>query len=149
MEQGFEHQLATLPSLSIGDLRAEWKRVFKRQPGKRTSRPLMQASLAYHIQEQRFGCLPGSIKRRLTKLEAQRQAGSSLHPSPAVHIKPGTRLVRSWKGDSHQVTVTEQGFEYAGNRYGNLSEIARLITGTRWSGPVFFGLKKPVGPANS
>jgi hypothetical protein len=57
-------------------------------------------------------------------------------------IKPGTRLVRGWRGDTHVVTVLEEGFEYRDKRYGSLSEIARLVTGTRWSGPAFFGLKE-------
>ena len=57
-------------------------------------------------------------------------------------IKPGTRLIRQWDGETHHVTVCEQGFEYKSERYRSLSEIARLITGTRWSGPLFFGLKQ-------
>ena len=142
MEQKIENDLGALSTLSINELRTQWARAFKHQPGKRTSRRLLQSSLAYYLQEQHFGGLPGSIKRLLTKLEAQRLAGRALNMAPAVHIKPGTRLVRTWKGVAHQVTVTEQGFEYAGDRYENLSQIARLITGTRWSGPLFFGLKK-------
>ena len=59
-----------------------------------------------------------------------------------ARIKPGTRLIRQWDGQTHQVTVAEEGFEYKGERYKSLSEIARLITGTRWSGPLFFGLKQ-------
>jgi hypothetical protein len=61
--------------------------------------------------------------------------------SSSARIKPGTRLIRQWDGQTHQVTVAEEGFEYKGERYKSLSEIARLITGTRWSGPLFFGLK--------
>jgi Protein of unknown function (DUF2924) len=60
-------------------------------------------------------------------------------------IKPGTRLIRQWQGKSYKVTVAKSGFEYDGQWYASLSEIARLITGTRWSGPLFFGLKVSVG----
>jgi hypothetical protein len=58
-------------------------------------------------------------------------------------IKPGTRLIREWRGETHKVTVTAEGFAYGGKRYKSLSKIARLITGTRWSGPRFFGLETP------
>jgi hypothetical protein len=61
--------------------------------------------------------------------------------SEAPQIKAGTRLIRDWRGQAHRVTVLENGYEYAGKRYSSLSQIARLITGTRWSGPLFFGLK--------
>jgi hypothetical protein len=61
--------------------------------------------------------------------------------SVPLRIKPGTRLIRAWRGERHQVTVLEHGFEYRGERHGSLSAIAHAITGARWSGPAFFGLK--------
>ena len=64
-------------------------------------------------------------------------------PVTVPSLKPGTRLIREWKGDMHEVEVRETGFLWQGERYASLSRIARLITGTRWSGPVFFGLKTP------
>ena len=60
----------------------------------------------------------------------------------ATRLKPGTRLVREWRGEIHQVTVLDDGLEYRGSHYDSLSEIARSITGTRWSGPLFFGLRR-------
>jgi hypothetical protein len=100
--------------------------------------------LAYRLQEQAFGGLKPAYKRRLRQLaESFEQNPSRIVKtvSPA-RIKPGTRLIRQWDGQTHQVTVAEEGFEYKGERYKSLSEIARLITGTRWSGPLFFGLKQ-------
>jgi len=99
--------------------------------------------LAYKLQERVYGGLRPETKRRL------RELASSFEKDPkkasirlAALTKPGTRLIRQWDGETHQVTVCEHGFEYKGERYRSLSQIARLITGTRWSGPLFFGLKQ-------
>jgi hypothetical protein len=101
--------------------------------------------LAYKLQEQAFGGMKPEYKRRLRQL-AESFERSSSNPAKKVSlttkIKPGTRLIRRWDEQTHQVTVAEKGFEYKGARYKSLSEIARLITGTRWSGPLFFGLKQ-------
>ena len=94
--------------------------------------------LLYRVQEQEQGGLSQFARRRLKELaeegEGRRRSGASYNT--------GTRLVRSWKGELHEVTVVEHGFEYRGQRFRNLSAIARTITGTRWSGPVFFGLRE-------
>jgi hypothetical protein len=97
------------------------------------------------LQEQAFGGLKPAYKRRLRQLAESfdRDSGRVAKAvSSSARIKPGTRLIRQWDGQTHQVTVAEDGFEYKGERYKSLSEIARLITGTRWSGPLFFGLKQ-------
>jgi len=97
--------------------------------------------LAYRIQEQAFGSLGANSRSRLRQLARTFEADpDAMVPSVPV-IKPGTRLVRQWQDQVHTVTVEEKGYEYKGCRYQSLSEIARLITGTRWSGPLFFGLK--------
>ena len=80
-----------------------------------------------------------SDKQRLQRFIQEAKAASAF--APLVVLKPGTRLVREWHGRAHAVIVLEDGFEYQGRRYPSLSWIATLITGTRWSGPVFFGLK--------
>ena len=94
--------------------------------------------LAYRIQEREHGGLSQVARKRLKEAaeqhEGKKRSGSGHHP--------GTRLVRSWKGELHEVTVGEHGFEYRGRRFTTLSVIAREITGTRWSGPVFFGLRE-------
>ncbi len=73
------------------------------------------------------------------------EVGSARHPDSALTLKPGVRLLREWGGRTHQVTVTDDGFDYGGKHYRSLSEIARTITGARWSGPRFFGLRKRQG----
>jgi len=93
------------------------------------------------MQELEFGGLTKATRTRLRELAGAFTSKSGAPASIAIRIKPGTRLIREWQGKTHQVTVAEGSYEYHGERYKSLSEIARLITGTRWSGPLFFGLK--------
>ncbi len=103
---------------------------------------LLQRALAYHIQERAEGGLSKAALKRLAHLGDPRgNVGRPPRPAPP-RLRPGTRLVREWRGSVHQVTVGEDGFDYRGARYASLSRIAREITGTRWSGPLFFGLRK-------
>jgi hypothetical protein len=97
--------------------------------------------LAYRLQEQAFGSLSSISRRRLRHLARAFEANLSGSISAIPAIKPGTRLVRQWRDQVHLVNVEASGYEYQGAKYQSLSEIARLITGTRWSGPLFFGLK--------
>jgi hypothetical protein len=80
-------------------------------------------------------------RRRLKRLHQSFKADAAYAPSSSLGLKSGTALTRTWRGMMHHVDVVEGGFEYRGERFGSLSEIARRITGTRWSGPLFFGLK--------
>ncbi len=138
-------QLAELEGASTADLRARWERAFKRPAPKRASRDLLLRALAYHIQERAEGGLSKAAVKRFAYL-ADPKGNDSRPPRPAPpRLRPGTRLVREWRGAVHQVTVGEDGFDYRGMRYGSLSRIAREITGTRWSGPLFFGLRKAGG----
>jgi hypothetical protein len=102
---------------------------------------LMLQIVAYRLQEQEFGGLSEVSRRRLRQLASTFEADPNAVVSTRPAIKPGTRLVRQWKEQVHVVEVGAEGYEYKGARYESLSEIARLITGTRWSGPLFFGLK--------
>ena len=97
--------------------------------------------LAYKIQERAHGGLGPRTRAELRRIARglERPPGSA-EPRTQRRIKPGTRLVRQWRGETHEVAVGESGFEYRGTDYRSLSEIARKITGTRWSGPAFFGL---------
>ena len=88
-----------------------------------------------------MGGLAPAQRRHLADLAARLERDPETALSLPLRIKPGTRLIRAWRGERHQVTVLEHGFEYRGERHGSLSAIARAITGTRWSGPAFFGLK--------
>jgi hypothetical protein len=134
-------RLASLPHLSkqvLGDL---WRQLFKRDPPPEIRKDLMLRVIAHRLQEQEFGGLSDAGCRRLRQLATMFEADPNAVVSNRPPIKPGTRLVRQWKEQIHVVEVETEGYEYRGARYENLSEIARLITGTRWSGPLFFGLK--------
>jgi hypothetical protein len=97
--------------------------------------------LAHRLQEQAFGGLASGYRRRLQQLASAMETNSKQAHGSRRSIKPGTRLVRQWQSRTHIVHVAERGYEYDGSCYDSLSEIARLITGTRRSGPLFFGLK--------
>ena len=134
-------RLAALPKLSNAALSNLWGQLF-RSPPPRLRRELMLCILAYRMQEQGFGSLNAESRSRLRQL-ARTFANDAETAIPSVPgIKPGTRLLRQWQDKVHVVHVAEKSYEYKGSRYQSLSEIARLITGTRWSGPAFFGIGK-------
>ena len=134
-------RLASLPKLSKLALRDLWKQLFKKEPPPEIRKDLMLRIVAHRLQEQEFGGLSEANCRRLRQLATTFEDNPDTVVSTRPPIKPGTRLVRQWKEQVHVVEVEAEGYAYRGSRYENLSEIARLITGTRWSGPLFFGLK--------
>lgn len=140
-------QVAELRTLSANDLKARWKRLFGTQPGPYNRRAL-EDRLAYRIQELALGGLKPSTLKRLDALGESLDGGDRKVRRARADVipVPGTRLVREWKGLEHTVTVTQHGFDYQGQPYQSLSPIAKRITGTSWSGLVFFGLKKPSSP---
>lgn len=140
--QDLPRQLAALQQLSLADLRAEWRRRFRTQPPN-LSRDLVVRAIAYRLQELAHGGLARATARKLASLAAALEAHGEIRAERGPKIKPGARLVREWRGRTHTVTVTEEGFDYAGRNYPSLTKIAREITGAHWSGPRFFGLKKP------
>jgi len=97
--------------------------------------------LAYGIQEQAFRGLSPGARQRLRQMARALEKDPAAEISPAPAFKPGTRLLRQWQNHTHVVTVRERGYEYKGSYYQSLSVVAGLITRTRWSGPLFFGLK--------
>jgi hypothetical protein len=132
------HSLPTLPKERLVEL---WKGNFGKAPGK--IRPeLMRPILAFRIQERAYGGLSTETKDRLRQvmgsLEPKRRSPNEAHN----RFKPVTRLVREWKGKTHEVILTDGGYDYLGKRYESLSPIACEITGTHWSGPAFFGTRK-------
>jgi hypothetical protein len=141
MPDSVEKQLETLPAMARADLALLWQKLFHSVPDPKIRNPAMIRFLAYRIQEQAYGSLSATSERRLRQLEAAVAGNLNLKTSSAPKIQPGTRLVREWQNQVHLVNVETKGYEYRGTRYQSLSEIARLITGTRWSGPLFFGLK--------
>lgn len=135
-----DHKIAELQRLDAPALRVLWTEIFGRPVPKRLRRDLLLRALAYHVQEEAEGGLSKSVQKRLAQGAESKSGGEQ---RPASHrLRPGTRLLREWRGTSHQVAVLDDGYEYRGTRYASLSRIAREITGTRWSGPVFFGLRQ-------
>jgi hypothetical protein len=135
-------QIGRLQSLSIEQLRSRWTEAYGGMPPPaRWHRDFVVRGLAHRLQEDALGGLAPALRRRLVRLSLalERNGGDQLFAAP--QIKLGTRLIRQWHGAIHQVTVLENGFAYRGERYLSLSAVARIITGTRWSGPAFFGLR--------
>jgi len=135
-------KIAELQGLDTLTLRARWHEACGRPAPKHMSRDLLLRVLAYHIQEQAEGGLSKNALRRLAKLADSINKGVQAATPTALRLKPGTRLVREWHGEIHHVIVLDEGLDYLGARYASLSQIARAITGTRWSGPLFFGLRR-------
>ena len=133
-------EIASLSKLGINELRARWKAMFGNSPSLDISRSFLTRAIAYRLQEKAFGGLKSSTQRMLAEFAYDGANGSAAVRSRI--LRPGTVLVREWRGISHQVSVLEEGFSFRGKRYRSLSEVARQITGTRWSGPLFFGLKR-------
>jgi hypothetical protein len=135
-----EAEIARLDDLGLDDLRKLCGRLVGAAPTNHGTH-LLRRSLAYELQAKVHGDLPTEAQRRLKRLHEAFKADPGFTPLPALGLKPGTVLTRTWHGVPHQVRVTNDGFDYRGERFGSLSEVARRITGTRWSGPLFFGLK--------
>jgi len=141
MSADLTYRLAGLPAMQRRKLIGLWKQLYGRRAPPQMRSELLVQMLAYRIQEQAYGGLSTETRKRLRGLARKFEANPKAELPGMVRIKPGTRLIREWRGQSHCVTVLENGYEYAKKRYPSLSQIARLITGTRWSGPLFFGLR--------
>ncbi len=133
-------KVAALPSLENDELKKLWRELFD-EPAPRKKRDYLIPRLAWRIQELAYGGLSDKAQDRINRLirsKEQLKPSSNRVKRPAV----GTKLIREYQGIEHHVTVTRNGFEYQGRTYRSLSQIAREITGTRWSGPLFFGLTR-------
>jgi len=137
-----EEALVRLPTLDIGDLRQQWRGLYKTQAPRHLSRALLVRAIAYRMQELAGGGLRPESQRQLRRIaqEFKETAAATIRARP--ELKPGTRLVREWQGRSYEVLVLDDGFSWQGTRYRSLSAVARKITGTAWSGPLFFGLRQ-------
>ena len=148
-EEGGRAELGRLEGLGRTELREEWRRLY-RSPAPSLSRDLLVRALAYRMQEMAQGGLPRATLRKLSPsgTKATEEDGAAGSRRVELDLRPGSRLVREWHGRTHTVVVTAGGFEYAGANYRSLSQIARLITGARWSGPRFFApTKRSLGGA--
>jgi len=133
-------ELAALPALSRDALKQRWKELYGAPPPSHLGRPILLHAIAYRIQEQALGGLDAATLRLLDRAAKDLARGRELS-MPAAPLPSGTRLLREWQGVVHEVIVREQSVEYRGKWWSSLSAVARAITGTRWSGPRFFGLK--------
>jgi hypothetical protein len=141
-------RLAALKATPTPDLKKLWHELFGTQAPP-YNRRFLESRLAYRIQELTYGGLRPTTVERLEALGEQLDGGNIVLRRIRADDKPiaGTRLIREWQGVEHTVTVLNVGYEWQGRPYGSLSAIARAITGTRWNGWVFFGLKNRRGQA--
>ena len=145
-----DQEIAALADSPTGDLQAQWQALYGAAPPGRVGRDLLILAVAHALQVQAVGGLAPALQRRLRRLAADIRTRGDAAITTQPRVKPGTRLIRQWKDETHEVTVLDDGFLWRGQTYRSLSEIARAITGTRWSGPVFFGLKQRAdGPRES
>ena len=135
-------QLESLFTLDNKALRAKWCRLYQRSPPIRLQRDLMIRAIGYQLQSQYHGGLPNKQKRRMSSHAQTIGLASERTIESQSSLKSGAILVREWHGDTHRVTVLEDGFEYQGKHHRSLTAIAKQITGTPWSGPRFFGLDR-------
>ena len=131
------NELAAMPPAA---LRAEWRRLY-RAPAPGLSPDLLARGIAWRLQAKQHGGLSPAVERDLVKLATRVVSASQTSAAPATSLRPGTRLVRSWNGETYSVLVTDDGYCFNDRTYTSLSSIAKTITGTKWSGPRFFGLK--------
>jgi Protein of unknown function (DUF2924) len=138
-DAAFESEIEALPDLSLEELRGLWQDIYDYPAPAAFRRKLLARGIAYERQAKRYGGLSPSISRRLQRVANDLSSGKP--PARSAKLKTGTRLVRDWNGTTHVVEVVDGGFVWREERYRSLSVVARAITGARWSGPRFFGLK--------
>jgi hypothetical protein len=139
--------IAALPALDRTQLAALWLKAYGHPLPAGLRREVVIPCLAYRLQERAQGGLSEKCLRELRAIAAAKPRGRRDRPAlriprQRVRLRPGTRLLRTWRGTPHTVTVESEGFEWKGRRYRSLSVIATEITGAHWSGPAFFGLKR-------
>ena len=134
--------LARLPELALSELRQQWRALYKSEASPHLSRELLLRAVAYRLQEVALGGLRPERQCQLRHIAQQFNETEAIRRRARLELKSGTRLLRQWRGRSHEVLVLDDGFSWQGTHYPSLSAVARKITGTAWSGPLFFGLKQ-------
>ena len=148
MRQASIPKLSKLGTAGRAELLAIWTSTTGQPPAAfRTSRELLASALAWQLQERKFGGLSTATRRRLRVLARadERKKRSSQLVAASTNLRPGSVIIKQWRGAQHVVMVMGDGFQHRGRVYGSLSQVAREITGTRWNGPAFFGLRKRPG----
>ena len=141
VDPAIEAELDRLATAPIVELRRQYREVLRTDPPRAFGPDLLRRSIAHRIQEKAYGGLSGPTKRLLDQLVKAMAAKPNGKLDLPRRIKPGSELVRTWKGKTYRVVVRPDGFAYDGKIYAGLSEIASLIAGTNWNGPRFFGLR--------
>lgn len=134
-------ELDAIAKARLPELRVIWSSRLGEDPPALRSREIFRRMLAYRVQAAALGGLSGAARRKLDDIEQRRASRVSKPAPPLVRLSPGLILIRKWKGVRHEARVVDRGFLHEGKTYRSLSEVARAITGTRWNGPLFFGLR--------
>jgi Protein of unknown function (DUF2924) len=150
--ESLDNEIARLRGLDVGELRARWHTVFRRRAPPHLTRHLLFRILAYRLQADQLGDLDAGARRVLDRIGSGPSEGIDRLVAdlnrPRTELRAGTLLTREWDGDLQRVIVLADGFTWNGKTYRSLSNVAFAMTGTRWSGPRFFGLRdKPVSEA--
>jgi Protein of unknown function (DUF2924) len=149
-QRALDAEIARLRDLDLGALRARWHTAFRRQPPPHLPRHLLMRMLAYRLQADHLGDLDNESKRLLDDAASPEAAGMRAIDARRITaaLRPGTILAREWNGRMHRVAVLADGFAWNGSTYPSLSKVALAITGTRWNGPRFFGLRDNLARTN-
>ena len=140
-------EILSLSKLDIDKLRERWKAIYGKAPSREIGRSFLTRAISYRLQERAYGGLKPSTSRLLARAVEETATGSSKKPQTRM-AQSGTILIREWRGTAHRVTMLDNGVTFNGKRYRSLSEVAREITGSRWSGPRFFGLRTQITENN-
>jgi hypothetical protein len=133
--------LGQIETMALPELRQAWVASFGGEPPKLRTRELMRLALAYRLQACAHGDISGPTRRKMVELARRFAEDRQYTPVAAPVLKLGSSVMKTWRGARHEVRVVEGGFSYLGERFGSLSEVAQRITGAKWNGQVFFGLK--------
>src|SRR5882757_296423 len=142
-------EIGGLESLDLNQLRIRWKHLYEIEAPPHLSRDWLRRAVAYRIQENVLGGLKPATRRLLESVAEDARTRKASKVVTMRKVGPNTILIREWGGTRHEVTVIENGAMFRGQRYRSLSQVARLITGSQWSGPLFFGLKAPANEAGN
>lgn len=137
-----EADISEIYDCSRYDLTIEFEKLYRQSPPRKMGRELMARAVAHQIQLRASPRSLSNLDRKLATYARQLRESGQIKIAPSSAMKPGSRFTREWQGKLHEVSVGDDGFVYRNRKYKSLSAIARDITGTRWSGPAFFGLKE-------
>ena len=142
-------EIAGLESLDLHQLRIRWKLLYEIEAPPHLSRDWLRRAVAYRMQENVLGGLKPATRRLLNRVSEDARTSKRSKVVTTRKVGPNTILIREWGGTRHEVTVVENGAMFRGKRYRSLSHVARVITGSQWSGPLFFGLRAPAKEAGN